>query len=693
MRAWPERLLLLIRRQTTLVVFGGSLLGAIAIFAGMEITDLTRHCLPSCYVDVNIYPWSYRWMLEAVRTGQNPLHTPLIGAPGGVGLTWVTAVIGPAFFAMPLTAALGAYPAVAISKLLAVALSTTAAYVLCREVVQRRGPAAIGGLLFGFGSYTTVRIMHLNLLVVFPIPLLVVQALRFERGQISPGQYVVRSAALLGFQFFVSTEIFASAVFFGCLALALLGWSRLRAGDRTSIRPLMRSSALAGLLTGLLLIPFLLVALRDRPPSIAFPLEQRSAVVTDLVIPSELHLLGAPFAAVRHDLGYIDRSAVRPTRTSREAYLGPILLVLLIRSRRSLRRISFPLLAFLAAVALLSLGPVMRVTPGGFGVPGPGWLFERIPFVGLAFPNRFPLYLWLGLAVFVAMALVDAPRWSRPKSLFVGCLCAVSLAPGPLAAAPLAEITPLDSPPALAEGTARWFLDPADTVLARGYTQQSLRWQVDSGMGFRLSDGFLGPYTPWIQTMPLSPTIVPERAELEATLAQGNVRWVMFAGSEPLPWARLLASLTRWPAIRTGGLVLWDVSSVSGASPARQPPSLEAQAALRRARDFESEGLFTQAAGMYRQVLKLRPRNRWAHFGLGAIYQHYGDEMRAALHYQAAIAENPRYVAALISIARLWRSEGFEAGAFVAFDRVMVLRPDLLTADERLLVTEGPGAN
>src|SRR5262249_6376627 len=118
-------------------------------------------------------------------------------------------------------------------KLLSPALAAWGAYLVCRRLTGRFWPSVVGGYLFGFSAYIVGQMLyHLNLIMVFPIPLLVYLVIRLVEGSFGRIAFLaLASLTLLGL-FSISTELFATTAFFGGIAflIALIagGKDRLR---------------------------------------------------------------------------------------------------------------------------------------------------------------------------------------------------------------------------------------------------------------------------------------------------------------------------------------------------------------------------------------------------------------------------------------------------------------------------------
>jgi len=173
--------------------------------------------------DYQVGTWSLEWWPWAIMHGVNPLHTGLLWAPSGYSTTWITSVPALALLAAPVTLLAGPLVAYNLLMLAAPPGAAVACYLLCRELCERFWPALLGGFLFGFSPYVLAQTVsqHLNLVMVWPLPLLVLIAVRYCRGLMSSRRAIATSSALLLFLFGTSLELFATGIGIGGIVLAV----------------------------------------------------------------------------------------------------------------------------------------------------------------------------------------------------------------------------------------------------------------------------------------------------------------------------------------------------------------------------------------------------------------------------------------------------------------------------------------
>ena len=101
----------------------------------------------------------------------------------------------PALLSAPLTALIGPVAVYDALALAAPALAAWCTYLLCRELRTGSAAALAGGLLFGFTTYeATETLNHLNLALVFTLPLAGLLVARHLRGSLSDPTPPPRSA-------------------------------------------------------------------------------------------------------------------------------------------------------------------------------------------------------------------------------------------------------------------------------------------------------------------------------------------------------------------------------------------------------------------------------------------------------------------------------------------------------------------
>jgi hypothetical protein len=452
-----------------------------ALFRGLGAS----HLGPT--VDSSFLMWALVWWPHALRHGLNPFLCRLIWAPQGFNLAWSAGIPLASLVAAPLTLSAGPVVSYNVLCLLAPALAAWCAYILCYKLAGSYYPALLGGYLFGFSSYMLGQLAggHLNLLLIFPVPVIVLIVLAGWTGAIAPAWFAGSLAIVLVVQFLCSIEVAATTVVFGAIVLMIAWWVGAPP-DRTRLLKLLPPLAAAGILALILLSPYLYYLLLPGAPHGAINSPGGySADFANLVVPTRTMQLGtlpALQALARRFPGNVGE---------RDAYVGlPLLLVILHFGWRRRHEPSAQLLvAAFSIILICALGPRLRVAGwSGFGLP---WkLAMHVPLLKSALPGRFMGYAFLVAALIAACWLADA-ELARGWRLAVAALILVGSLPN-LNARTWAA--PTNIPAFFAAGSFRHQLDAGQTavVLPYGIEGESMLWQAVAGMWFRMAGGYTG---------------------------------------------------------------------------------------------------------------------------------------------------------------------------------------------------------
>jgi hypothetical protein len=497
-------------------------------------------------------------MTHALSHLENPLYTHAVFAPGGYNLVWAGSVLGPALVLSPLTFIAGPVVSYNLAAVGAPAIAAWTAFLLCRDVTKRPGPAFAGGLLYGFGTYETAEtVNHLNLSLIALIPLAMLLARRRHANTTSRAGFVGGLGALMALQLWTSSEVFASMVIFGTLAAATVAL----VPPRLHIGRIAGETLLAMALAVALASPYLYYALRYSNPVSGITGFNSGTDLANLLIPTAVTWLHGG----RSVAGYA--AHLRGNLTEQLAYLGIPLLILLLWYAVECRRspVSRRLVSFAALALVASLGGHLVLHGHTTGIPMPWLLVGKLPLLRLAVPARFIVYVWLAVAIAVALWLSQSShrllRWS-----LLACVIA-SLAPNQTG---VPWATPVDRPPLLSEPTLARYVSPGSTVLALpfGIAGNSMFWQEEAGFRFRLAGGYVsvsvpGGYRRYIHLLRSMEGGPAPTARSEADLCQ----FVRFSGTNVVllrddtlgPWRELLGSLRVRP-LHAGGFAVYDLT-------------------------------------------------------------------------------------------------------------------------------------
>jgi hypothetical protein len=443
---------------------------------------------PPAHPDPRFFFWAMAWWPHALVHGLNPIWTSVVWAPEGYNLAWATGAPGPSLLMAPITLTAGPVVAYNVLALLACPLSGLAAFAVCRRITGSFWPSLASGYLFGFSTYHLGHLgLHVNLELVFLIPLAVYLVLLRANRDLGPRAFVALLALVLVFQFLTSTEVFATFVLFGALALslAIVFGPPERRSELLSVAKLI---AVSLLVTAVVVSPLLWYAF-------AYGVPRRDLDGSDLlsfVLPRLRTLVGSRT--------FFDLTRTFPgTSVENTAYLGlPLLGIVVHFAITRWRELGTRFLVTLLGVLVIAaLGPRLFVA-GHRSIPMPWRAVQTLPVINNASPRRFTLYIFLICSVVVAIWLSVAVR-SRLRWAAV-LVAAVFLFPN---FSPEYLHGRADVPRFFADGAYRRFIRPGDSVLIlpteapSGFPQAiSMVVQARTEFPFRMALAYTGPPPP-----------------------------------------------------------------------------------------------------------------------------------------------------------------------------------------------------
>jgi hypothetical protein len=541
------------------VAFVGYLAVSLLLYGLPVISHMSSRFVGEGSGDSKLYVWDLAWWPHAIASGLNAFHPTVIWAPSGANMAWVTGLPGPALVLFPITWLLGGVVASNVLAILAPALGAWAAYLLCREVSGRPWSSFAGGYLFGFSTYEVGQMHgHANLFLVFPVPLAAYLFVRFAKGSLSRRCFVWLLAAILVAEFSISTEVFATLTFFAAIALggALVLVPELRTRTRTLLAPIAMAFGLAAIP----LAPYLWYATASVPPALANAIGGTSVDLFSFLVPRTGTLIGGSvFAPLTH--------AFSANVSEDGAYLTPVLLVvlafILLTSRRD--RVTRLLFAFTGVAVVLSLGAALQVD-GHRSVPLPWWIFERVPLLKDALPERLTMYMWLGIAVIVArwLSTLPPPHEWRTAVPWAAIAVAGSLLLPNVFLPNLHQ--PIDVPPFFGTGIFRRFLTPGETILILHSPEDDgdeMLWQERTGFAFNMPQGHTGPEPVAFATDPIWQRMKNGEpfgvtvGELQAWLRAHDVGAIVVSQDVGHRWRPFLIAASGSQPQQVGGVVLY----------------------------------------------------------------------------------------------------------------------------------------
>ena len=376
---------------------------ALAVFGHFDFLG-SRQLTGTGNTDAIEQVWWLAWPAFALPHGDNVFFSQWQNYPAGenFGVNGSMLVLGTIF--IPVTKLFGPVATWNVLMRLALAISASSMCLVLRRWTTWWPAAFVGGLLYGFSAYFVFGgLLFLSFAALPPVIFLILYEI-LVRQRWRPG----RTGAILGvicaLQFFIWSEVLASTVVMGIIAviLFLLVCRRDLAERRKyAITAFGTSFAVGGLL---LLFPVLYSltgpqGIRGAPTSTG----QHSSDILGAIVPSFQWLSTNQLTMIAQD-----RLA-----ESESLYLGLPLLVALVAFAVFLRRNRLLLMAGAMALIsfVLSLGARLSVNGRVTSIPLPFALFEHLPILDGFVPSRFSLYTALFTAGMFALGLDEL--WRR----------------------------------------------------------------------------------------------------------------------------------------------------------------------------------------------------------------------------------------------------------------------------------------
>lgn len=524
--------------------------------------------------DFQIMTWSLEWWPWALAHGVNPLRTGLLWAPVGFSTLWMTTIPVVAALAAPLTLTVGPLVAYNVLMIAAVPLASGAAYLLCRELTGRSLPAVVGGLLFGLSPYMLGHTLsqHLDLVFVFPLPLVAFVAVRYVRGKTKWYRAVPALALLLLVQLGASFELFLDLSLFVALALvlAMLGAARWR-------RAVVRLAGVVVLAYAVLLpvlAPIAVLGLTGSHAALRFAPTSYAIDLANLVVPTPTQVLGALHAARAISVHFVGNVG------EQDGYLGiPLLFIALLALVKEWRRGAWLVGGLFLIAVTLSFGPLL--TLGGRPLLANPFTLARLPLLRDALPARLSVFSALAASVLAALWIAQQRR--RWLKWVVVVALAVSVLPNfwPPAELPGAWAISDEFGYVTAHVPHGFVADPVWTrlmrpgatvlVLPTGDRTAASWWQVESGMRFALAVPATPFAPPAVAGQPVVQGLVNNNlpqldgtrlsaARLRAFLVADHIAGVVVTPAAGLAWQRTAALATATRPLLLDGALFYRVS-------------------------------------------------------------------------------------------------------------------------------------
>jgi hypothetical protein len=505
--------------------------------------------------------WAISWWPYAITHGLNPFVTHYLWSPTGVNLTQAAMVPTAAIAMAQVTALFGpifSYNALSIAS---PALAALTAYLLCRRIVGRELPAVAGGYLYGFSSYEFAQLLgHLNLTLIFLIPVMVHIALRRVDREISRRVYVVEMALLLILQLGLSTELLVESILLGAVVLLsarfFAPWPQ-----RSRIAGLVGETFVAGLIAIVLASPFLYYALLTEklPQGISNLSDLYGLDLLNLILPTHATWLG------NQTLTWLGLTYEHGNVAEAGGYLSAVIVIVFILwlLTEGRRLVLGKLLSItIAASLILALGSHLHVAGRQTAALPFNWLRD-LPVFNDIVPSRIVLFTSLAISIGVAAWLAE-PGGRVIRRWLVLLLGVVLIFPNLTSS--LYGVSP-HNPRFFSTSMYRRYLKRNETVLVLpfGVNDISTLWQAETDFYFYMPEGYISSVIP--SPFALQPTVdelfsnlLPPASALELFIHQHYVSHVVVDPTMAGGWSGLLASVGLHGR-EVGDILLYSVST------------------------------------------------------------------------------------------------------------------------------------
>jgi hypothetical protein len=514
-------------------------------------------------VDATFLMWALVWWPYAIRHSLNPFLCKLVWAPGGFNLAWSGGLPLAALAAAPLTNASGPVAAYNVLCLIAPVAAAWSAFFLCRSVSGSYWPAILGGYIFGFSPYILGQLFgsHLNLLFVFPAPLIVLIAIHAFAQEPVRVSIVLMLAAVFIAQFLLSIELAATVAMFGGISI-LLAWFFADDQDRKRIRRLILLLGYAGGISAIVLTPYLYYLFQPGAPHNAVNSPGGySADLANLIIPTST----VQFGSIRTFQMIAERFPGNVGE--RTAFMGlPLLFLVGHFGWKHWGDFTGRLLIAVSAIVVVcALGPRLRVAGRtGFGMP---WkLATHVPMIRNALPGRFINYAFLAAAIIASRWLADGSIRRTVRLGMAGLIvfCVLPNLHGD------DWVSAVKIPEFFRDRLDKQYPHPGETVVALpfGIAGDSMLWQAASAMSFRMAGGYTGLTPREFESWPvvralMTNTYLPDMpGQLQAFMAAHNSTVVIVDDADRKFWASALTAIDSTPQ-HIGGIWLYRAKPAS----------------------------------------------------------------------------------------------------------------------------------
>lgn len=457
--------------------------------------------------------WFIGVVAHQLRHLHSPFFTDVANVPRGINLTNVTSMPFLGTLTAPLTWVWGPVFSVNALTVLSTFLSASAMYWASGRFATNRWARFAAGLLYGFSPFMAAQLwghLFLTSIYVFPVIILAIHEILVRQVWSTRNSGGLLTLCLI-VQIGISPELLLDALICAVLPTMLVATTLVRRPRASSTyvgKCLATTAGFAAFPLGLFLLEFLygkghmIGAYRS-----ASTVDHLKMDVLSFIFPGSIQQFGFGISKTIDSYTYMLNPGVVPNMYESGGYIGiPLLIFLglcapLIWRRREVWILS---VGGLAAI-LFSLGKEPSIAGHALGLPGPFKIFQSLPLLESSIASRWALFIWLFLAVIVAiamdraLAMVKNIEDARMRSIKLSALVG-------LAAIVILTLLPAWPMSMEEEHVPRWFhtahasdLTLNDVVLTSPLPQNgaplAMMWQAVSGFKFRLAFGSAGPQT------------------------------------------------------------------------------------------------------------------------------------------------------------------------------------------------------
>ena len=360
-------------------------------------------------------------------------------------------------------------------------LAALSAFLLCYTISKKYLASLIGGFIYGYSPYMLGHVMggHLELLLIFPAPVLALLLLLHAQEKINSGLFVILTTFFSTLYFSFSPELLIA---YTIVTAAL--WILIYCIHPSLRKALQRTAIMfvfANILTLLCVSDYLYFFIHDYTTQFAKNITDNANPFLGFLIPTPLFLIG----------GHLFKSIANQFPADLYDSTGyiclPLLYILFDTCRNTKKHpYYFPILFAVIVSFLLSMGPRFHFLNAAT-FPFLWWPFSHIPILDFIMPGRLSYLAYLFLALLLCIWL--ACRSFKIQLLFLLLIIAFYF--------PAKDIqfqnkiyhwiTPINPPAFLKNDTYKKYITKDDTVFFIPMSEETGAFQAITHNYFRLT--------------------------------------------------------------------------------------------------------------------------------------------------------------------------------------------------------------